>query len=387
MQSHQNSRRKFLARGLELASTIPLIGVLGNNFLRSREYYSLDFSGAELKEDVENKNVIQSLYSTQKSYSDSLENLASAYRDAYYKSRLVSYISIDSEGHPHTKFRTEYYWDEESGVPRKYEVNSWRARQSELSNKFQFLMNEQLVDISIIGNIKVEKRNASRLGQGIINLGVYGIEIGLLLGYEEILSCLRYRGFKQKTLSEKVSEMNTDSQINRRCFFKIGAALSGAITAGVIGEYNDNELGRGESKLKDNIRNSLNLSDISSEQAIKDYFRISTTELVDIVRKDIDISENTLRNGVRKTKVKNSFKNVIEIGKTHYNNLRHHLEGKVNPELAYIVKCGIATENLHNASSSQSLRANTNVLLETLALGGTMAAVIVPLEIVNHKLP
>ena len=181
--------------------------------------------------------------------------------------------------------------------------------------------------------------------------------------------------------------MDSERQINRRSFFKIGAALSGVITAGIIGGYNDNELKRGETKLKDEIKSSLNLSDISSEQVFKDYFKLSPIEVIDLVSEDIKIIENTLINGVSNINVRNCFESVNNIGRTHYQNLRNFLEGKVNSELAYVIKCAVATENLHNSSSSELLKANSGIILEALALGGTMAAVIIPLEIVNHKFP
>ena len=42
----KQERRNFFARGIELASTIPLIGLLINNFMTKKKYYVVDSSQA-----------------------------------------------------------------------------------------------------------------------------------------------------------------------------------------------------------------------------------------------------------------------------------------------------------------------------------------------------
>ena len=289
MEDSQLKRRRFLARGIELASTIPLVGVLASNFNKSRDYYEANNSEAGLEEKTD---VIKTFYNMQHGFRDSLVQLFREYNRAYYNSHIEIYTTLDAKGNPTTSTRTVWRWEEPRNVPDHRIIRSWRDNQNQLSDKINFLISSPLVDASKLDNIIIEEKQAGKLGQGILNLGVYGSQIGLLLGYEEILASVGHSG-KGLSFSEKVRKMNTEKQISRRSFFKIGAALAGACVAWKVGKYNDEKLEKGESVLKKEVEVAMSLGDCPSENSFQSYFGISYTGLMRKVNENARVSVNT----------------------------------------------------------------------------------------------
>src|SRR3989344_3398216 len=121
------TRRGSIAKIAELASTIPLIRLLINNFFKSRIYYELNFSYATLHKQP---TVVSDFYASQSTLQEILEELWNAYEDAYYKmhTRLVPYI--DAKGNPGVHTQTYWEWEEPHNVPRHEEIKRWRDTQN-----------------------------------------------------------------------------------------------------------------------------------------------------------------------------------------------------------------------------------------------------------------
>ena len=135
-------RRNFLARGLELASAVPLIYLLKENFDASRKYSQADISGAL----VEDKpNILVQFRDMQKDYDLLLENLVNEYRDEYYRSHTGVYTTTDSKGNIKFNTHTVWDWEEPNNVPDHSVVYSWRDNQDDFFNKIDLLVSQQLL--------------------------------------------------------------------------------------------------------------------------------------------------------------------------------------------------------------------------------------------------
>lgn len=366
------NRRRFLARVVELASTLPLAGILVSNFLKSRDYYESNSSKAKLDE---KSDVISPFCNMQNDFRNSLEQLYKEYKQAYYNSHIEPYPTIDPKGHVQIDMRTVWRWEEPRNVPDHRVISSWRDYQYSLFEKNNFLISSPLVDASKVRDIAIEKKQAGKIGQGVLNFGVYGAEIGLLLGYEELLA---------KARDEKVSEMNSDKQITRRSFFKVGAALAGACAAWKVGKYNENKLERGKLKLEKEINEAWDLGDSSAESSFKNYFQIGYKDLINQVRDNAAVSKNTLAENIREERVRDSFQNVAEQAEHYVSKLEEFFSDGVPSDLGFIARCGSITKKLAQISSDEKIYASSGILLEGLAVGGIMAAVLLPAEIINN---
>ena len=55
-------------------------------------------------------------------------------------------------------------------------------------------------------------------------------------------------------------------------------------------------------------------------------------------------------------------------------------------DLGFIASCGNVTKKLNEISTGQRIHASSGILLEGLAVGGTMAAILIPAEIISSRL-
>lgn len=343
-----------------------------SNFLKSRDYYESNSSKAKLDE---KSDVISPFCNMQNDFRNSLEQLYKGYKRAYYNSHIEPYPTIDPKGHVQIDMRTVWRWEEPRNVPDHRVISSWRDYQYSLFEKNNFLISSPLVDASKVRDIAIEKKQAGKIGQGVLNFGVYGAEIGLLLGYEELLA---------KARDEKVSEMNSDKQITRRSFFKVGAALAGACAAWKVGKYNENKLERGKLKLEKEINEAWDLGDSSAESSFKNYFQIGYKDLINQVIDNAAVSKNTLAEDIREERVRDSFQNVAEQAEHYVSKLEEFFSDGVPSDLGFIARCGSITKKLAQISSDEKIYASSGILLEGLAVGGIMAAVLLPAEIINN---
>ncbi len=363
------NRREFLhggiGRALELASTIPLMYVAGKNFFEARQYYGIDISGAIPIEQKQNPRFCE----MGNEFRNSLDDLYDAYKEEYLKThtRLVSH----TDGNGHIFFSTETYtvWEEPSNVPDHTVVYNWKDKQNDLLKKTSYLTSEQLIDGTKLERIVIDKRDASRAGQGAISMLLYGGEVALLLGYEELTG---------------LKESSSKGQTNRRSLFKIGAAGVGAYIASKIYGYNKgkNELSKGEfdKKIKE-----LHVN-ISKDGSFSRYFNDSPSMVIDEVNRVLIASKETLNNGIKSPKVQSMFQRAFESSENHLSELRSYFANGVPDDLADFARDGYITQQLKSLSSSAKNRAYTGIVLEGLAVAGAMAALLVPAELISKKI-
>src|SRR3989344_3903180 len=83
-EEYQN---RIVYRVLELAATLPLIGIVAANFNKRKTYFKINDAQAELKQ---RSNQVQDLHYAHDRFHTATQNLYAQYKDAYYKSRLVT---------------------------------------------------------------------------------------------------------------------------------------------------------------------------------------------------------------------------------------------------------------------------------------------------------
>ncbi|MBU2562224.1 MAG: hypothetical protein KKF68_01015 [Nanoarchaeota archaeon] len=380
------NRRTFLSkaavRTIELGSTIPLIGLLANNFIESREYYEANLSRALTSK---KPGVITEFSKISNETTASLETLTRAYYNEYYESYVTAEITIDSDGNPKTRLVTKYRWVEPEEVPDHTIVSSWRNEQKKFSDKLRDLASNPVIDESKIKNISIDKKKSGKVGQGILSTLIYGSEIALLLGYEEI-SAHMSMCYTEASLSEKVRIANTPSQINRRSFFKVAAALSGATVAHQIGSHHQRKSVEGRKKLEEQVKRIVIKADTPPQRSFLQYFGITPSQLIGQIKSYVDVSTSTLRKGVKEEKVARAFENVRDKCENYETYLKKSIGKEVPENLGDMTNYAYITQELQKLSGQQKSHANLGVLIEGLVVGGVMAAILIPAEYLNKKL-
>ncbi|MBS3085095.1 hypothetical protein J4225_00205 [Candidatus Pacearchaeota archaeon] len=383
------SRRTFTTKTIELVATLPLIGVVVDNFIKSRIYYEADISKATF---VNNKESVKQFANIQEDFDKTLAQLISSYKKEYYKSHIQTYPSLDSQGNVTIKNRIVWDWEEPKSIPDHKVIYSWQNQQSDLASRAHFLISQPLVDKNKLEVITIDKKESNRTLQAVLSIVIYGAEIGLLLGYEEIIATVKYYESYQHrciSLSEKVEEMNTADQINRRNFFKIFAAFTAAGVAEKIRGYNAKRLEEGKSKLETTLENEKAI--VARNKTHKDkyfqrYFQTNPKELIKNVNEEVFVAKEALEKGVKDVNVRNSFQSFVTKAEDYAKNLEEFFSNGVPQELELISECEHITRTLNKVTSQQKNYATTSVLLESLAVGGTLAAVLIPAEIINSKM-
>jgi len=339
-------RRRFL----ELASTAPLVYLAAENVLH-RDQFVLDTDRAILGEALPG---IDSFITSSQNYSSALDNLASAYYSAYEKTRIVVEPCLDSNGDPSTCTKTESYWDEDRGITSHNKIFSWRRYHNNLASKAASLTKRNLVDATQLDKVEITQEG---LPTGLA-IGVsltYAAEIAGLLGYEEATGLKDY---------------DSERQTSRRSLFKMAASGLGALVAYTLRDNEDESRLQKENKLAE-MRTIQVLND---ETVFERYFDIPIEHLSDAVTANIDNLRRTFDN-VRNSRVKAAYQKVTEAG----SNFVKELDKGVSEELGIATRCGLLTDKIDNENNDLS------PLLETLAVGGIMAAVIIPVEIINQR--
>src|SRR3989344_1637920 len=384
--SGEIDRKTFFSRGtaraIELAATIPLIGLLIDNFSNSRKYYEANLSKAF---NSGKPVIVSELYLEGDKFLSSLKNLAEVYEDEYYETYTTLETRTDAEGNTHIETVTHHRWVEPRGVPDHDVVFSWADKQKDFQRDLEYLVSRPVIDGNKIDNISVDEKNANRVGQGILSSIIFGSEIALLLGYEEIFANMSYDGYETISLSEKVRRTNTSSQINRRCFFKIGAALAGAYTAHKISLRNQRKSEEGKGKLENELDNIVSKADMSPENSFLRYFGIRPSQLINQAQSYVTASTRALENRIREKRVARAFEEVVNQGRKYIAYLKDVI-ANVPEDLSAMTTYGYITKEIKKLSEQQSTRANLGILVEGLVLGGVMAAILIPAEYINKKI-
>ncbi len=367
-------RRNLLARGIELASTIPLIGLLVNNFMTKKKYYAIDTSQATYGEKFP---LIQEWHELHTKLKGSLDKLWNAYEDAYHIQHTRVVPSINSEGNLYLRTETYYSWEEPENVPNHSVIESWLSAEDTLGKNLEYLAIHPLIDKRSFDKVRVSRKDLSRVSQGVVSTLMYGTEIGLLLGYEEILAHIH---------NKRVKEINSESQIKRRSFLKIIGALAGGGAAYLIGEHNHKVVEESRGDLEKELENINSLADVSSEEAFRRYFSESPETIISRIGEYQKTIDNTLNKNVQNKKVREKFEKLRVLCNNYYSYLSNVFQQRIPEELSELTNFGHITQKLEKISKKKKMRAGLGILLEGAAVAGAMAAVLVPGEYINKDI-
>ena len=238
-------------------------------------------------------------------------------------------------------------------------------------------LTKPLIDKRSLEKVSVSEKNLGRISQGLANIFIYGGEIGLLLGYEELFACINNR---------HVKETNSERQIKRRSFLKIIGALVGGGAAYLIGKHNSEVVEESRGDLERELENINSLANISPKEAFKRYFSEMPETVISRVGGYKMIIVNTLNKNVREDNVRETFRKLEEISRNYHNYLCDIFQQIIPEELAELTNFGYITQKLKDISGKKKMRAELGIFLEGTAVAGAMAAVLVPGECINKKL-
>ena len=379
-----HSRRRFIARGLELLSAVPLVGLLVSNSVKQNSYYEADLAPAMSDP---TSPLAGNLRELQAQYTQKVRDVAQAHRDAYYRSHVETYPSMGADGNMTLETRVVYRWEEPSNIPNHAVIDRWRRNQIDLARKLSFVAGQPVLDIEKTRSIRLTEEQISRLDQTVFNTAIYGGEIALLLGYEEAIAAITYDGYEKKPLQEKVAMRSTEQQIGRRSLFKIAAALGGAFVAYQIGKGRGDQTKESGDRLETILDDAEQHTTRTPETSFERYFQVTPQQLISTVQSNVALANKTLQSGVDDKKVRASLQALAHNGNSYVAELQRTFSEGVPAELGKVAEGGALLNALTQTNSQNRSQATTSTLLEALAVGGTMAAILVPAELVNKKLP
>lgn len=359
-------------RAVELAATLPLIYTVFHNMKKRKTYFEIDATKSQSKTRSNLVEDIRYLYS--RFYTET-QNLVARYQDAYYKSRLVPRTYF-SDGKIKTRLVTEYYWDEETGIPNHNTVENWKNETYPCFDKLNDLKSGTQIDLDKRKNITVVEKEANRTTQLTTNLGVYGTQIGILLGYEEIVALMHKS--ENQTFKESMRELYSSRQMNRRSMFKGLAALAGAATAMNLDDYLDDRLQEKKSSLASTIQTLESIPQISPEESFKTYFGQTPQEVIYEIKKKTQASNISAENRF----VNAAFLQLKNSGER----LSEKLEKTLIPvpeKFSEVIKSRLAAEKLENTSTEAE--PEINILKEGALSAGVMGILIGLFEWYNVK--
>jgi len=377
------SRRRFVSRGLELLSAVPLVWLLGKNFNNNRAYYAVNASRALMDERPE---VVQEFAGIHEGFQGSLDRLASAYGDAYHNSELEYGTWLGMDGEMKSGMRSVTKWREPEDVPKNDVVSGWKGDQDKLAERAGHLVSGEIIEGAKFDRLSIDEERAGKLGQGALSVGIYGASVLALLGYEEAAAALSYSGREQLSWGDRVRAVNSPKQIRRRSFIKIGAALLGAGVAKKIGDYNGRKLREGEVALAGELDSAKTRLEESAEDSFKRYFEVGSGDLVGRVSESVQLARTTLEGGVEDEGVRAALQDVVKTGEVYAGGLRQYFDDGVPADLGRVSNYADITSTVTEASRVQAENAGSGAILEGLGVAGTMAALIIPAEIINSKL-
>jgi hypothetical protein len=382
-EKNRTTRRRFIARTVELAATIPLIGLIFKNYQENRDYYGLDIKKALT---IENNPVVEQFSKMPDSLGSALQELCDAYHSAYYKMKTRLVPSVGAKGRVHMHLQTYYVWEEPRDIPSHNVVYRWRDEHDSFAEKSKKLVNRPAIAIPSFDQVRVEKRQVDKASQVAIATGVYGTGIGALLGYEETIAYFKDNGDPSSSFSDKVARTNTPQQITRRSFFKVGASLLGAYVANLVEDENKRENKEGKKTLESRITQLQSEIDVSPKQAFERYFETNPDNVINHVDSYIRNSRDVLSHNINYERIRTAFMNVTKTGEVYHEALTELFNNGVPQELATATTQRYITEQLEDLASQKKNVAISGIFLEGLAIAGTMAAILVPAEIINKKL-
>ncbi len=380
------SRRSFLARSAELASTAPLLMLIGRNFSTRTSYYEIDSTNTSFLEKP-SKKILSGIAMANGPVGSALNNLHSKYREAYYKShtRIVPYTRRVGKSTT-IGFRTETYytWEEPSNIPNHEVIDSWREYNEGITKHFSGLFQGATFDVERIKELEVVKKRIGEGREGLASLGIYAPQIAALLFYEEAIAKMKHGYEKHASAEELVERHDTQPQITRRSFFKIGAAIAGAGISLPITEKNNGRSLEGKVLLENEIAEMETLARASPGVAFAKYFGTTPNAIIDSYNIQIASAEQTLRTGVENKPVRTAFEEFVRSGRKLTTHLEEVFGQGVPEEIGNLAKSTYIARRLKDKSVSEHRAVYTRLGLTGLAVASAMAATLIPLELLNE---
>ncbi len=187
-------------------------------------------------------------------------------------------------------------------------------------------------------------------------------------------------------MEELVDKHDTQPQITRRSFFKVGAALAGALVASPIVYDNREKRKEGEVKLKKEVDRMKELREISGTEAFSKYFGTTPTQLIDQYKSQITLAQQTLQTGIGNEGVRAAFSDFIETGNQSVNSLESLFGNGVPVDVSDAIKSTLIARNLRDKSVAEHRAVYTGLAFTGLAVAGTIVATLAPLEFANEYL-
>lgn len=381
----QQSRRSFLTKTVELASAVPLVGLIVKNFANRTSYHEIDGVGAQVLETFH--PALDTIVTSNASIGKLLDNLGASYEAAYYKShvRMVPYTyrvgKITMMG---MRPETYHTWEEPANVPKHDVIDGWRDFHTNFSNRIGELSKEATIDLDKLGELTVARRRTGTGREGLASLAIYTPQIAALLFYEEAIARMKHWDEEHSSAQELVDKHDTQPQITRRSFFKVGAALAGATASLPIVLRNQQRIEKGKTRLEGEIQKMRDLRNVPENQIFSQYFGIGNAQLIGGYREQLEISEQTLRANVEDAGVRSAFNEFIEGGNRAVGSVDFLIGAKVPEEIGDLIKSTLIARSLRDKSLSEHRAVYTSLGLTGLAVGGAIAATLAPLEVANE---
>lgn len=383
------SRRGFLGLSttklIEIASVGPLVYLIANNFMESKQYDEIMF------DDTINTNTpgeVRALNSITKDICNALDTLYNKHHDEFRESRQVVTYGTDDEGNLTTDWDTEYYWDEPSNIPDNYQISSWQNHYNGIHKKTNFLANHKLVDPNKVDSINIDKKESDKTVQGIISGVVYGTEIVLLLSYEEFIAKAQENSYynRGKSMKQLVEETNSPAQIKRRSFFKVGAALTAGFVASKISNYNEERAVEGKKDLEKTVEEirEMKYKPVTSEETFSKYFGKTALELKREVANLKNVAHSSAIKSSQYRGVTYAYSNLERVCDNYLQSFDTIFASGIKRDFKDILTGATITEQIEE--NKTSINTNLGVFLETLAVGGTLAAILTPAEYINKSM-
>ncbi len=376
------NRRNFLAKTVEWASTIPLIGLIYSNFMSRTNYYEIDHSRT-LTQRVGEYPSTTGLIGIHKNLQNSLENLYSKYESAYYvrHTRLVPHTTHNGKTSVTTlRSETYYVWEEPKSVPDHTVIERWRENQDDLVTKLERLTKRATTNIEKLTELEIRRQQTNKGSEGLVSLAIYSPQIAALLYYEEAIAKMSHSDTNIPA-SQIIEENDTSQQITRRSFFKVGAALAGALVSYPIVKKNREKREKGRSILEGEIEDIKRIAESSESEAFNGYFGITPSEMINSYQEQMRVSGNALEKGVKEKEVRLAFNQYIDASSKSIAALKELLGKRVPKEIGDLSKSAIISQRLDDKSTSEHRAVYTGIGLTGLAVAGAITVTLLPLEL------
>lgn len=379
------TRRSFLTRALEFASTIPLAGLIVKNFDTRTSYYAIDSSGAQAIERATQD--LEALSTATYALSSQINTLQCAYKQAYHKAhtRMV-HCMVGSRKNRHMSMRTETYytWEEPSNIPNHAVIDQWHDFSSGFFQNITRARKNADIDLNELNKLVVEQRRTGKYREGLVSLAIYAPQIATLLFYEEAIAHARHGSERHNSAEELVDRHDTPQQITRRSLLKGIAAFAAAAVSVPVVRRNLELREQGKAKLENEVASLRGYIGKSEEEVFRTYFGFNTPQLYLQLQNQLALTQETLKTGVKEERVRTAFEDLVTEETRAKRRFSEILGDNVPKPLGDSIKSAVIRESLDKLSDSERNAVYTNIVLTGLAVAAATAGILIPAELVNE---